>query len=217
LQKHLILPKPRRRVGGLHMPCSLPGRWWEQTCLKKAVHKIKTLPCDKQKEKNKLNCRTEDKLWDKHPYLALVNMHLRFDGRLGFPGGIIDPGETIELALNREISEEMGPGNPEVLETDWISSTYSPGQRLLMHFYCKEISKEEFHKLEKRGLSAEEYGVEILGILRVPLYTRPRNRGGFPEFLKNNFAGNARENLLVALRERGVLGEAYIEESLKWP
>ena len=54
-----------------------------------------------------------------------------------------------------------------------------------MHFYCKEISKEEFHKLEKvnqlcescfvdrappdqRGLSAEEYGVEILGILRVP-------------------------------------------------
>ena len=91
LRKHLIPPKPRRRVGGLHMPCSLPGRWWEQTCLKKAVHKIKTLPCDKQKEKNKLkwvvqkfipktktlSCRTEDKLWDKHPYLALVNMHLR--------------------------------------------------------------------------------------------------------------------------------------------
>lgn len=71
---------------------------------------------------------------------------------------------------------------------------------------------------DQRGLSAEEYGVEILGILRVPLYTRPRNRwlvgwcnggmveftvyhrGGFPEFLKNNFAGNARENLLLALR-----------------
>ena len=29
-------------------------------------------------------------LWDSLPLRALVNMHLRFDGRLGFPGGLID-------------------------------------------------------------------------------------------------------------------------------
>ena len=34
--------------------------------------------------------RTKRKLWDKLPYGAFINMHLRFDGRLGFPGGLID-------------------------------------------------------------------------------------------------------------------------------
>jgi len=159
--------------------------------------------------------RTEEKLWDKHPYLALVNMHLRFDGRLGFPGGLLDPGESIETALNREIAEEMGEGNPAVSTDDWLNSSYCPSQRLLMHFYCKEVTKDEFLKIEKRGLAAKEYGVEILGLMRVPLYTRQRNRGGLPMFLKNHFAGNARGNLLLALKTRGVLEETYINEALK--
>ena len=33
-------------------------------------------------------------------------MHLRFDGKLGYPGGIIDPGETIIEGVQREILEE---------------------------------------------------------------------------------------------------------------
>ena len=44
---------------------------------------------------------------------------------LGFPGGHIDKGEHIETALNREILEEMGEGNPVILEKDW-SCQYSP-------------------------------------------------------------------------------------------
>ena len=40
---------------------------------------------------------------------------------------------------------------------------------------------------------------------RVPLYTRDRNDGGLPMFLKNNFAGNARENLLESLVRFNVL------------
>ena len=74
---------------------------------------------------------------------------VRFDGRLGFPGGLLDPGESIETALNRfkkrkrfakvthsysnrEISEEMGEGNPPISSDDWLNSSYSPGQR---YFY----------------------------------------------------------------------------------
>eukprot|EP00092_Neocalanus_flemingeri_P004847 GFUD01005216.1.p1 GENE.GFUD01005216.1~~GFUD01005216.1.p1 ORF type:complete len:199 (+),score=46.59 GFUD01005216.1:34-630(+) len=158
--------------------------------------------------------RTDEKLWDKHPYKALVNMHLRFDGRLGFPGGLIDEGENIETALNREIAEEMGEGNPIVVEKDWMSTQYSSKDKLLMHFYCKEVDRTEFLEIEKRGLSAKEYGVEILGLLRVPLYTRKRNNGGLPMFLENHFAGNARENLLNSLLRKEVLEVNEIEAAL---
>ena len=34
-------------------------------------------------------------------------MQLRHDGMLGFPGGFIDPQESIETGLNRELKEEI--------------------------------------------------------------------------------------------------------------
>ena len=34
-------------------------------------------------------------------------MQVRFDGLLGFPGGLVDPGESVEFGLNRELEEEI--------------------------------------------------------------------------------------------------------------
>ena len=40
--------------------------------------------------------------------MTLIKVQMRFDGTLGFPGGIADKGETPEMAVNREMSEELG-------------------------------------------------------------------------------------------------------------
>ena len=77
------------------------------------------------------------------------------------------------------------------------------------------MEEEEFFNIEKRGLQAKEYGVEILGLIRVPLYTRDRNDGGFPMFLRNNFAGNARENLIESLVRFRVLSSEEVKIALQ--
>ena len=87
-------------------------------------------------------------------------------------------GENVEEALNREVSEEMGEGNKEVTAENWIETNFCSTDNILLHFYCMELTKQEFFDLEKRGLQAKEYGVEVLGHMRVPLYTRERNNGG---------------------------------------
>lgn len=35
-------------------------------------------------------------------------LQLRFDGIFGFPGGLVDAGEDLEVAMNREFDEEVG-------------------------------------------------------------------------------------------------------------
>jgi len=52
--------------------------------------------------------RTTSKTVHDVPVKALVMLQLRFDGLIGFPGGLVDPGEDIETGLNRELVEEIG-------------------------------------------------------------------------------------------------------------
>ncbi|CAI8007586.1 U8 snoRNA-decapping enzyme [Geodia barretti] len=42
---------------------------------------------------------------DKYEHKFAVSMQLRFDGTLGFPGGMVDSGETPETAAGRELAE----------------------------------------------------------------------------------------------------------------
>ncbi|XP_066480534.1 U8 snoRNA-decapping enzyme-like [Tiliqua scincoides] len=126
-------------------------------------------------------------LFGKIPLRFAVLMQMRFDGRLGFHGGFVDQRDTsLEESLNRELLEELGPGVASLLvtENDYLSYHASErAQRVVEHFYVKQLRLEELQAIEDRATQAKDHGLEVMGLFRVPLYTPRDGTGGLPAFL----------------------------------
>ena len=99
-------------------------------------------------------------------------MQLRFDGKFGYPGGFIDPGESIVEGVNREMNEEMSIDLNEVsvTEKDFVFSVEQEqkdekfGQKfskLKLYFFVKEIDEATFNKIETNSRTAEHFGTEV--------------------------------------------------------
>ncbi|XP_041350464.1 U8 snoRNA-decapping enzyme-like [Gigantopelta aegis] len=155
-------------------------------------------------------------LWKLYKAKAAVLMQLRFDGVFGFPGGLVEPGEDPVDGLNREMEEEIGLDlkKHSFLDSDHIASFVNSEKSLVLHFFLKEVTLEDFCVLEMNNLRAPEYGTETYGVVRVPLFTMGDGVRGFPAFLANHFAGNAREELLMALKHCNILTVQEIQTAL---
>ncbi len=91
-------------------------------------------------------------------------MQARFDGRLGFPGGLLDKeGESPVEALNREVEEEMGVdlAKHRISQEGHVCSHIHHQKKLVTHFYAKEITLEEYKEIEKAAVSCDEWGIEV--------------------------------------------------------
>lgn len=142
----------------------------------------------------------------------------RWDGRMGFPGGTVAQDETLEDALKREIFEEIGIN----IQKDKIFPIVSHEKKIRTHFYGLEVTEIEFmhiyyHILNNFARSillhaydegdASRFLSETTGIKIVPI-VRHFNKG-INYFLQNSFAGSAKDDMIVFLKE--VLG---IDESV---
>ncbi|XP_036596366.1 U8 snoRNA-decapping enzyme [Trichosurus vulpecula] len=150
------------------------------------------------------------RLFGRIPLRYAVLMQMRFDGRLGFPGGFVDPQDgSLEAGLNRELLEELGEGAAafSLDQGDYRSShaTATPPPRIVAHFYVKQLTLDQVLALEAGAPRAKDHGLEVLGLVRVPLYTLRDGVGGLPAFLENSFIGAAREQLMEALQGLGLL------------
>jgi U8 snoRNA-decapping enzyme len=127
-------------------------------------------------------------------------MQLRFDGCIGFPGGFVDADDlSIEDGLNRELKEEMNLSDEHFIRSsDHLFSHLLNSANLILHFYAKYVSMEQLKEIEKNCLSSRDWGYEVAGIIRPPLYELDKDRG-FRQFLKNKFAGNAAYQLIRSL------------------
>lgn len=158
-------------------------------------------------------------LFGRIPLRYAVLMQMRFDGRLGFPGGFVDSQDSsLEDGLNRELREELGEAVSvfSVERTDYRSSHAGDRPRVIAHFYAKRLTLEQLEAVEAGAPKAKDHGLEVLGLVRVPLYTLRDGVGGLPAFLENSFIGAAREQLLEALQDLGLL-ESDCVSGLKTP
>ncbi|XP_060586532.1 U8 snoRNA-decapping enzyme-like [Ruditapes philippinarum] len=160
--------------------------------------------------------RDERMRWNQQSTKAAVIMQMRFDGRFGFPGGHINNGEKTIVGLNRELKEELGLDISEFgfKETDYAVTYLHKVKKFVLHFFVKEVTLENLKTIESNCIHAQEFGVEALGCLRPPLYSLKDSFRGLPAFLCNQFAGNAKEELLFGLQHSYIIEEEIIEKNV---
>ncbi|KAM9350710.1 U8 snoRNA-decapping enzyme isoform 2-T2 [Symphorus nematophorus] len=160
---------------------------------------------------------TKTQLFGRTPIRHIILM--RFDGLLGFPGGLVNPAkETLEAGLSRELSEELGVALPISVE-DHVESCHAPASssspsRLITHFYVKKMEEEQIREVERAAAStATDHGQEVLGMVRVPLYTW-KGSGGLASFLSHSFIGNARSQLVDSLLRLNLVSPEELRRAL---
>ena len=146
-------------------------------------------------------------------------VQMRYDGKLGFPGGIVSdldiPDDTLEEGLNREMKEEIGLDLTRFAfkKSHYVVSHFCPIANLILNFYAQEVSEADFKDIELAALKSEEYGHECLGVLRTPLYTMQDGQNGLPAFFKNQFAGTSLLQLVVGLLTQKIMSDSELQEN----
>ncbi|XP_019395589.1 PREDICTED: protein syndesmos [Crocodylus porosus] len=153
-------------------------------------------------------------LFGRIPLRYAVLMQMRFDGLLGFPGGFVDRRYwSLEDGLNRVLG--LGLGCVRLTEADYLCSHLTEGpHRVVAHFYARQVTLEELHAVEINAVHSRDHGLEVMGMVRVPLYTQKDRMGGLPNFLGNSFIGTAKFQLLFALKVLNMVPEEKLAEAV---
>ncbi|CAN9515876.1 unnamed protein product [Ophioblennius macclurei] len=152
----------------------------------------------------------------------VILMQMRFDGLLGFPGGLVEPlKETLEAGLTRELLEELGVALP-ISEEHHVAACHAPppspssSSSLMLHFYVKKLTEEQIKEVELAAVStAKDHGDEVMGMVRVPLYTL-RSGKGLGSFLSHAFIGNSRSQLLDAILHLDLVAPHELHKALSY-
>ena len=121
-------------------------------------------------------------LWHNGSYLATQRGYGEFEGKWEFPGGKIEPGESPEEALKREIEEELNIGIS--IEEFLCTTEYDyPSFHLTMHSYLCRITSGTIELREHksaRWLTASELGNVTWLPADIEVVERIKKRESYP-------------------------------------
>ena len=152
-------------------------------------------------------------------HISYAFLQLRFDGLMGFPGGIVDEDitciESIIDALQREVNEEINYIDPIGVD-HYFYSFYNKSKRFVSHFFAKEITLSEADNLERNHMKARDFPKETLGLFRAPIgCSYHRNsmylRRFYQSFMKQKFSGNVRKQIIDVSEKYNLMSATDLE------
>jgi len=124
----------------------------------------------------------------------IVLMVNRWDGMVGFPGGLVEKGEDTKISAIRETIEEINyQVNSDKLK--FFCAHNLKEKKLTTHLYGIEVSIEEIFKIQQNIFSAVDYGSEIMGSNLVILNNLHITKG-FQKFIESPMPESVKEELL---------------------
>lgn len=129
----------------------------------------------------------------KQTIIPLVIMMNRWDGKIGFIGGQVDPGEDVLTALVREVKEETGfeLTSHHVSSIKKVSSSFYNENKI--SFFELSLNKNDFNLLLSQQHLAEHYLTE--GHLMTVHFINYEHMPSFNNFIQNNFSATAKDEI----------------------
>lgn len=163
----------------------------------------------------------KSKPWKKHrePDKEFINLNVpiclvinRWDGMMGFIGGKVEKGESLEDAVRREVFEEIGHKLLIKLEPI-VAHDIGP---ITSHAFAAKVSYEEILHIERDASLSEDFGSEITGSFLPHLIdydsATKSEKGGIVELYKGSMAPSMREELTHFLLKKKIFSKKELED-----
>lgn len=143
--------------------------------------------------------------------IPLVLMQLRWDGKNGFAGGIVEKGEDLKVALKREAEEEFNLIlDDEMFDKVKPLATYANSKNNI-HSFIIEVDYETIKQIQENASKSKHFLAEVQGCY-LPQLAHYKNGKGIKELLKNNFSGTAKQELIELLKMLDLVSEGLLQE-----
>lgn len=139
----------------------------------------------------------------------MVLAQMRWDGKLGFPGGNVEPHHnTLIDAIKSELEEELNFTDIDESKLELLA-TFANDKRHITSFSYK-VSYDEFKEIYNKSLTAKHFMSENVGSVMLQIHDV-----SFNNLMKQNFSGTGKSELELLVKEKNLLiNEQMLEKAI---